>query len=141
MKFKRKLLPIIRPVGKSFHNIHDIEGVRCLVKPRLNFSALNEHRFRHNFDCLGPICNCGTGSEDNEHFFLHCPQSDLMCADLVCPLSQISALDLNNLNSKAFFGLLLYGSLYLNIITNRIIKDMPQYHTLRQSNIFSKFQI
>ena len=41
------------------------------ISPRLNFSALNEHKFRHNSECLDPICACGTSKEDNEHFLLH----------------------------------------------------------------------
>ena len=104
---KHKLLAIIRPTGMSFYNIHDIEGARCLTKLRLNFSALNEHRFRHNFDCLDPICNCGARSEDNEHFFLHCPQFDLMRTDLFGQLSEIPAVDLNGMNTKSLCSLLL----------------------------------
>ena len=34
----------------SIYNVHDIIGVRYLSKLRLQFSALNEHKFRHNFD-------------------------------------------------------------------------------------------
>ena len=55
-EFKHKLLGIIRPAQKPTYNIHDIAGIRLLTKLRLNFSALNEHRFRHNFECLDPMC-------------------------------------------------------------------------------------
>ena len=57
---------------KPTYNIHDIAGIRLLTKLRLNFSALNEHKFSHNFECLDPICACGTGKEDNKHFLLYC---------------------------------------------------------------------
>ena len=122
-EFKRKLLAVIRPSGKSTYNIYDIEGVRSLTKLRLNFSALNEHRFRHNFDCLNPIFNCGTGKEDNEHFLLHCPQFDLMRTDLFGQLSDIPALDINDMDTTALCNLLLYGSPHLNVIANRMIMD------------------
>ena len=49
-EFKRKLLGIIRPAQKPTYNIHDIAGIRLLTKLRLNFSALNEHKFRHNLN-------------------------------------------------------------------------------------------
>ena len=59
--FKRKLL-------------HGILDIKLLTRLRVNFSPLNEHRFGHNFECLSPICICGTGKEDNQHYLLHCPQ-------------------------------------------------------------------
>ena len=62
-------------------------------------------------------------NEDNEHFFLHCPQFDLMSADLFGQLSEIPALDLSAMNTNVLCSLLLYGSPYLNIITNRMIMD------------------
>ena len=56
-QFKKKLLSIIRPVKNSTYRISDISGIRLLTRLRLQFSALNEHRFRHAFDCLSPVCN------------------------------------------------------------------------------------
>ena len=58
---------------KSTYNICDIEGVGYLIKLRVRFSSLNEHKFRHNFDSLTPSCACGIENENNEHFLLHCP--------------------------------------------------------------------
>ena len=109
-QFKNKLLSTIRPVGNSVYNVHDIIGVRYLTKLRLQFSALNEHKFRHNFDCLSPVCICGTAKEDNEHFLLHCPLYDIMRCDLLCQLLEISGLDISNYDSKSLCTLLLYGS-------------------------------
>ena len=37
------------------YNISDIDGIKCLTKIRLKFSALNEHKFRHRFDCLSTV--------------------------------------------------------------------------------------
>ena len=45
--------------------------------------------FRHNFDCLSPICICGTGKEDNEHYLLHCPQFTAQRQDLLGQVSDV----------------------------------------------------
>ena len=122
-QFKNKLLSTIRPVGNSIYNVHDIIGARYLTKLRLQFSALNEHKFRYNFDCLSPVCICGTAREDNEHFLLHCPLYDIMRCDLLGQLSEIPGLDISQHDSKSLCTLLLYGSPSLNIIANRIIME------------------
>ena len=74
--FKSKLLGVIRPIKKSMYNIYNITGIRKLTKMRVNFSPLNEHRFRHSFDCLSPRCACGEDNEYNVQFFLRCPLYD-----------------------------------------------------------------
>ena len=63
--FKHKLLEIVRPPGNSTYKICDILGVKLLTKLRVHFSALNEHRFKHAFDCLSPLCFCGKDNENN----------------------------------------------------------------------------
>ena len=72
-EFRRKLLTSIKPVKNSLFGMIDICGVKQLNKLRLEFSALNEHRFRHNFQCISPMCACNTGIEVNAHFFLPAP--------------------------------------------------------------------
>ena len=62
--FKSKLLRIIRPEKNPVYNIYDILGIKLPTRLRVNFSPLNEHRFRRNFDSLSPICICSTGKED-----------------------------------------------------------------------------
>ena len=48
-------------------------GVKLLTRPRLQFSHLNEHKFRHGFsDTINPMCACGTEIETTEHFLLRC---------------------------------------------------------------------
>ena len=78
-EFKSKLLRIIRPAQNPVYNIYDILGIKLLTRIRVSFGPLNEHRFRHNFDHLSPICISGTGKEDNEHYLLHCPQFSTKC--------------------------------------------------------------
>ena len=65
----------------------------------LKFSMLNEHKFRHNFECLTPCCACGNDMEDNENFFLNCPQFDVTRQDLFGRLSEIPGLNID-LNDK-----------------------------------------
>ena len=119
-EFKQKLLAIIRPPKNTVYDVFDIEGIKKLTKLRVNFSALNEHRFRHNFDCSSPTCMCGKGIEDNKHFLLHCHQFDLMRRDLFRQLI-IIGLDISKLNSDTLCSLLLFGSKNLNLVENRII--------------------
>ena len=68
---------------------------------RLKFSILCEHKFRHNFDSLNPICNYGARKESNDHSLQHCPQFDLMHAAFFGQLSEISALDINDTDAAA----------------------------------------
>ena len=107
----------------SIYGIRDIVGIKRLTKLRVEFSALNEHRFRHNFDCVSPLCLCGMGNEDNAHFLLHCHRFDVMRRDLLGQLSEIPGLDLTNMDSKTLCELLLFGSPQLTIIDNRIILE------------------
>ena len=122
-EFKRKLLEIIKPTKTSIYNISDIEGFRYLTKIRLMFSALNEHKFRHRFDCLNPSCACGEAIEDNEHFLLHCPLFEPMRRDLLGQLSDIPGIDITSLDSKSLCQLLLFGSTNLTVVANRIILE------------------
>ena len=121
--FKGKLLAKIRPNKKSVFEVHDIRGVRCLTKLRVKFSPLNEHKFRHNFESVSPICACNSGIEDNEHFLLHCPIYDQMHNDLLDKLSRIPGLELENLNSGALCELLLFGNPHFNNIANKLILE------------------
>ena len=51
----------------SHETVGKVSLWHSLTKFHFNVSALNEHRFRYNFDCLNPICSCGIGKEGNEH--------------------------------------------------------------------------
>ena len=75
--FKREFVCLVRLSEKSYFGIYDIEGIRLLNRLRVHFSDLSEHEFRHKFRCSSPMCLCQTGSENNEHFFLHCPRHSI----------------------------------------------------------------
>ena len=63
---------------RSLFSMHDLVGVTRptrlrLTRLRLQFSYLNERKFRHNFkDCVSPMYDCGAETETNSHFFLGC---------------------------------------------------------------------
>ena len=130
-QFKGILLKLIRPQKKSTYDICDIEGVRYLTKLRLKFSTLNEHRFRHNFDCLTPFCACGIDKEDNEHFFLNSSQFYLMRQNLFGQLSDIPGLILKS-DDIFLCDLLLFGDSKYSVANYRKI--------LKATISFSKIQ-
>ena len=120
-EFKRKVLAIIRPSRNPIFNVDDITGIKRLTKLRVKFSDLNEHKFRHNFDCLSPICDCGKANEDNEHFLLHCPLYDIIRQDLFGQLENILDFNVSDMNSKSLCNLLLFGKPDLDVSVNKLI--------------------
>ena len=121
--FKKNLLAITWPGKNPTYNTCDIQGMKLLTKPRVEFSALNGHRFKHNFGCLSPICVCGTCTEDNEHFILHCPLYSILRQDLFDQLSDIDGFNVVNVNPKELYPLLLFGNQTLGTVANRIISE------------------
>ena len=120
-EFKRKLLAIIRPSNNSTFHIHKINGIKKLTKLRVKFSDLNEHKFRHNFDCISPICGCGKANEDNEHFLLHCQRYDILRQDLFGHLENITDFIVSDMDSKSLCNLLLFGTCDVNVNVNKMI--------------------
>ena len=54
-------------------SINDLQGVKVLLRFRLNYSELNKHKIRHNVeDCLSRICGCGLEIVSTQYFFLNC---------------------------------------------------------------------
>ena len=103
--FKNKLLGVIRPIKKSVYNFYNIGGIRKLTELRVNYSPLNEHRFRHSFDCLSPRCACGADNENNVHFFLHCPLYNLLRSDFFSQLADVSGLNISAVTTGGARGL------------------------------------
>ena len=122
-QFKKNLLAIIRPSKNPTYNIRDILGIKLLTKLRVEFSALNVHRFKQNFACLSPMCVCGTGTEDNEHFLMHCPLYSILCQDLFDQLSDIEGFNVADVNPKELCPLLLFGDQNLGTVASRIILE------------------
>ena len=122
-EFKRKLLCKIRPTESCVFTIYDIEGVKILTKLRLQFSALNEHKFRHRFNATSPICKCGIANEDNQHFLLHCPLYNDIHHNLHDEISEILDLNTFNFDDDFLCSLLLYGDEKFPFIINKTILE------------------
>ena len=50
--------------------------------------------------CASPTCLCQTGTEDNEHFLLHCPRFSLQRRPLLELVSKSTDVDIMRLSSN-----------------------------------------
>ena len=64
---------------------------------------------------------CQTGSENNEHFFLHCPRHSNNRRDLLDHISSADDIDLGSLSLTVLCNLLLFGDSRFCLDTNRFI--------------------
>ena len=72
-KLKITILNFIRPKVNLVFDIHDTNGIALLSPLRLNFSHLNEYKFRHNFnDSVDSMCKCGLEPKILPHYLLLC---------------------------------------------------------------------
>ena len=70
-KFKEIIFSFIRPKENFVFAIHDTKGLKLLTRLRLNFSHLNENKFRYGFkDTIDRMCKCGREIETTLHFLL-----------------------------------------------------------------------
>ena len=122
-QFKRRLLSLIRPVKRPVFINSSAMAVKHLTQLRKQFSPLNAHRFRHNFDCLSPLCVCGEKDENNEHFFLHCHFFQTMQNELFGQLSHILGFSILDFDAKVLCEMILYGSSKLNALVNRHLTE------------------
>ena len=117
---------MVRPPGNSTYKICDILGVKLLTKLRVHYSALNEHRFKHAFDCLNPLCFCGKDNENNKHFLLHCPLYNVLPRDLFDQLSDVPGLDvvsISNMDDDTLCHRHLFRDPSLGTIEDRVILE------------------
>ena len=118
-KFREIILTFIRPKENSVFAVHDTKGLKLLT--RLNFSHLNEHKFRHGFrDTVGPMCKCGLETETTFHFLFHCRLHSTIKTELLDDISTVDS-SLTNYPEEKLLNILLYGSEYFSVKTNRSI--------------------
>ena len=113
-------MSLVRPTKKPVFITSSVTTIKHLSKLRLRFSPLNAHRFRYNFDCLGPLCVCGAEDEEKEHFFLHCHLFQTMSNEIFGQFSKVPGLNISNLAAKTLCKVMLYGSSKLNVLANRL---------------------
>ena len=120
-EFKQKLTALIRSIKNPTYGVSDLKGFRNITMLRVQFSDINARKFRHNFECIRPLCNCGTAIEDNAHYLLHCPRFNQLRRDLFDTVTEVLGSDIANLKSGTLCNLLLYGSSNMTLVDNRII--------------------
>ena len=101
---------LIEKKENSIFSIYDPLGVKLLTRLSLQFSHLNEHKFRHGFeDTINAICACGSEVETTEHFLLRYHLYSPQRLELFENLGKVDSSFLN-LNVKDKVNFLLYGS-------------------------------
>ena len=93
----------------SIYNIHNPLRVKCLIRLRIGFTQLKEHKFKHNLqDSINPMCSCSSSIETTIHFFLHCVNFNTQRQTL---FDKIATMDTNILteNEYSIVNTLLFG--------------------------------
>ena len=108
-EFRKSLLSFIKPTCSSLFSIHHPVGVRLLVKLKLGFSHLREHKFRHNFhDTLNPLCSGSLEPKTTSHCLLCCQNFSSSRLAFINDLNLINPA-ISQLNETALANILLYG--------------------------------
>ena len=95
--------------------------MKLLTRLRLNFSHLNEHKFRHNFnDMINTMCNCAAATETAIHYLLRCRPYSVQRADLIGGVYKLDT-TLQNSSEDQLLTVLLYGSEKFAIKVNKEI--------------------
>ena len=92
----------------------------------MHFSPLNDHHFKHVFDCLSLVCFRGKDNENSKYFLLYCPLFGVLCGDFLDQLSDVPGLDItsiNNMDDDTLCHRLLVGDPSLGTIENRVIVE------------------
>ena len=119
--FKRKILEFLRPKASKTFKVPNNYGVILLTRLRIGFSHLHEHKFRHGFDAIDPICNCRTNSiENTEHYLLHCSNFSNQRLVLFRSLQTLN-ISPTPLKLSYFCNILLYGDSNFKDEVNREI--------------------
>ena len=94
----------------SIFSVYDSLSVKLLTSLRLQFSHLNEHKFRHSFgDTINAMYACRSEVETTEHFLLQCHLHPPHRLELFENLEKVDW-SFSNLNIKDKVSFLLYGS-------------------------------
>ena len=114
----KTILDFIRPKENSIYAVHDVSGLKLLTCLRLNFSHLNEHKFRHDFkDTINPMCSCGLEPEITDYYRLLCKLYADLRLDLLNNIYTINQ-SLKNFSEDQLVNVLLFGSENFTLDTN-----------------------
>ena len=93
----------------SLFSVYDPLGVKLLTCLKLQFSHLNEHKFRHGFgDTASPMCGCNAEIEDTEHFLLCCHFYSIQRFELFNNINKVVP-SFTQFDIKEQVNILLYG--------------------------------
>ena len=129
----------IRSPGHPLFGISDKQGINLLIKIRVSFSDLRDHRFSHNFNCVSPVCNCGLDDETSVHYMLRCPLFTFERTPFLGRISDVIHSDVTVLPDEHLLHILLYGSNMYNSITNKLIIS-ETITSIRNSGRFIQLQ-
>ena len=98
---------------KSLFSINHSVGVKLLVRLRLGFSHLHEHKFRHNFhNTLNALYSCSLEPEITSHYLLRCHKFSSARLVLKNDLNLIDR-TISQLNETALASILLFKEKYI----------------------------
>ena len=106
-EFRKSLLSFIKPTCYALFSIHHPVGVNFLVRLKLDFSHLRQHKFRHYFHgTLIPLCFCSLEPETISHYLLCCHEFSSTPLALMNDLNVIDP-TISRLNKTALANVLL----------------------------------
>ena len=136
--FRKKLLSFIKPMENKSFSIYDPLGIKLLNRLGVDFSHLNEHKFRHNFaDNLNPLCSCSRETENPAHFFLRCRYYSNICITLMNELNDTDN-SITSRQSSELLRIILYGDdcKFKDNVNKRILIATIQF--IKNSNRFNQ---
>ena len=118
---RKSLLFFIKSTCYSLFSIHHPVGVTLLVRLRLGFSHLHEHKFRHTLhDTLNPLCSYNLKPETTSHYLLCCCNFSSACLDLMNDLNLIDPTT-SQLNETA------YANKFLLVIQRKVHQKIVKF--------------
>lgn len=107
--FKTKLKSRVLRTKVNNFKITGYQDVKYINQLRVGLSALNKHRFDHNFAGIAPFCSCGK-VEDTIHYLRSCPQFHPQRVRLCHQIFQKTSLNMIFCSPSTFCKTLLYGN-------------------------------
>ena len=134
--FRKQLLSFIKLMENKTCSTYGPLGIKFLNRLRVDFSHINEHKFRHNFaDTLSPLFLCSLENESTAHFFLSCRYYDNIHITLMNELNDID----NSITSRQpneLLQIILYGDCkFKDNVNKRILIATIQF--IKNSSRFS----
>ena len=137
VRFRKKLLSFIKPMENKTFSIYDPLRIKLLNRFRVDFSYLNEHKFRHNFaDTFNPLCSCSLETESTAHLFLRCRYYNNIRITLMNELNDIND-SITSKQPNKLLRIILYGDCkFKDNVNKRILIATIQF--IKSSNRFNQ---